>query len=63
MDRGRRCAWVGCEKPLMRKAGETSQNFAKRRYCDKSCAAIHGNLKRKRRFNRRSFQAAGFAGG
>lgn len=39
------CAEPGCGKPLSRKAGETSQNWRKRRYCDKVCAAKHVNAR------------------
>lgn len=47
MDEERRCDLVSCRKPLERKEGETAQNFQNRKHCDKSCAAISGNQKRR----------------
>ncbi len=41
------CRW--CFKDLVRKPGETVQNFAKREHCDKRCAAKRSNELRKRR--------------
>lgn len=49
MDQERRCDLTSCKKPLVRKTGETAQNFLTRRHCDKRCAATNDNQKRIRR--------------
>ena len=46
----RRCEAPWCEAAIVRKEGETCQNFVKRRYCGKGCAAKHGNQKRASKF-------------
>ena len=37
-----------CGQVLVRGEFETVQNFAKRRHCNKTCAALAGNARRKR---------------
>lgn len=48
----KRCMAPWCEAVLVRKEGETSQNFTNRKYCDKRCAAKHGNYLRQMRRRR-----------
>lgn len=38
------CPW--CGKALVRKEGETLDNFERRRYCGKRHASLHGNEQR-----------------
>lgn len=45
------CKSHRCGKALKRRDGETASNWKRREYCDKSCAAEHGNYKRKRRYD------------
>lgn len=47
MEEMRTCRRPGCEEPLRRKEQETSQNFKRRRYCCKRCAATHRARKKK----------------
>lgn len=42
------CAAPWCGKALVRKDGETSQNFKQRQYCGRTCAAAHGGARHKR---------------
>jgi hypothetical protein len=50
------CERPGCDGAIERKEGETVQNFLRRRYCDRRCAALHGNEKLARRFNSASYR-------
>lgn len=43
----KRCRAPWCEAVLVRREGETSQNFRNRLYCGKGCAARHGNYRRR----------------
>lgn len=42
----RYCAKAICERQLIRSVGETASNFARRRFCNKSCGCTIGNLSR-----------------
>lgn len=46
MNRVRVCALPGCDVAIVRKWGETRQNFKKRRYCCRECAAKDSNRRR-----------------
>ena len=43
------CALPGCEVAIVRKNGETMQNFRKRKYCCRKHAVVDVNQKRKRK--------------
>lgn len=45
------CQSFSCGKPLVRRDKEPIQAWAKRRFCDKSCAATHTNATERKGFN------------
>lgn len=45
MEETRYCDY--CDEPLERKPTETKQNWEKRRFCDKVCAGMYTNERRK----------------
>jgi hypothetical protein len=51
MENRRLCARPGCGVAIERKEGETAQNFSKREYCGRSCAALHSAQRKKKRKN------------
>jgi len=46
MEETRYCGY--CNEPLERKPTETKQNWEKRRFCDKVCAGMYTNERRKK---------------
>lgn len=46
MDRTRICALPECECAIVRKKGETRQNFERRKFCSRECAAAMNNRRR-----------------